>query len=233
MSTLTPNSHIIKAVQNHLDTGIPIDSYNLTPQEVQRIEAVFHLYKAWKQNPFVDKKSFLQYVHNRRTQDIPSDLYLFDFIKNTLQEALTISRTDAEYIHDQYTRKLLQAGDSTGDASLWDKGLKHLEKSKKIGQDAPPEELAKNTAILPAVLTTDVKHIDKERENASLERQRAILKRFGGKRDTLADRIEELKQDLLSTTTVPDSSAVGLSTPVSDASPSAVSTVPEDSSSGS
>ena len=199
MSTpLTPNSRIIKAIVNHWETGIPInaDNYHLSPDEMARLSAVFHLYKAWCKNPMLDKRVFLKECHHRRSQDLPNDLYCFDYIRN-LASDLTISRADAEVIMDKYTKKILQAGDDTGDPHLWETGLKLLGKYHKLDKEAPPEDVASRTAELPYVITRDIKAIDPNRERISVEHKNKIIAKYGGTPDATAENIRKKKALIL------------------------------------
>lgn len=200
MSTLTPNSHIIKAVQNHLDTGIPIDSYNLTPQEVQRIEAVFHLYKAWKQNMLIDKRAFLQYVHNRRTQDIPSDLYLFDYIKQHTHDIL-LSKPDLLALQQQAVIEGFQAARQNGESATLLKAADKLEKLR----EAMPEEAEQIHSDLDDFYTTDVQKIAPDFIPVDSAARRKLIAKYGGKPDTNTQQVEDKIAALLSlVTTVPE-----------------------------
>lgn len=200
-TALTQDSNVIKAISAHIETGLPIDPHvvNLTPDEILRIKAVFHLYKVWRKNPFVDKKTFLMEVYGRRSQDLANDLYCFNYIHDMTND-LTISRSDAEFIMDKYTRKILQAGDVTGDAHLWESGLRLLGKYHKLDKEMPPEDVASRTATLPYVITRDIKAIDPNREQISLDHKNKIIAKYGGKPDETAEKIRLKKAAILAQT---------------------------------
>lgn len=197
-TSLTPNSRVIKVISSHIEDGLPIDpnTSNLTPDEVLRIKAVFHLYKVWRKNPFVDKRTFLMEVYNRKSKDLANDLYCFNYIHDMTSD-LTLSRADAEFIMDKYTKKILQAGDTTGDAHLWESGLKLLGKYHKLDKEMPPEDVASRTATLPYVITRDIKAIDPNREQISLEHKNKIIAKYGGKPDATAEKIRVKRAEIL------------------------------------
>lgn len=197
-TTLTSESRIIKAIASHIETGIPISSenYRLTPDEIIRIKAVFHLYKAWRKNPMLNKQMFLKEVHHRRSQDLLNDMYCFNFICS-MTNNLTISRPDAEFIMDKYTKKILQAGDATGDPRLWERGLMLLGKYHKLDKETPPEDVASRTATLPYAITRDIKAIDPNRNPISIEHKNKIIAKYGGVPDATAENIRKKKNQII------------------------------------
>lgn len=190
------SSNIFRAIADHLETGVPIADHDLTPDQMKRVHVCNMLYQYWLDHPFCKPRMYLSKVAKRTPSEIVNDLKVFEFIKQQMDD-YSISRDDAMHIALRYTEKMFRAADATGDTATMDRALKHWTKLNQLDKDAPPEDLAKNTAVLPAVLTTDVHHIDKNRDNASLERQYAILNKFGGKRDSHAERIDQFKQAIV------------------------------------
>lgn len=189
-TSLTPQSRIIKAIMSHIETGIPIDAdnYRLSSDEMRRVRAVFHLFKAWRKNPMLDKKVFLKEVHNRRPQDIPNDLYCFDYIK-AMSSDLMMSKDDIMLIRQRAALSAYKSAMSMGDPALLLKATKML---GDVIKDMPDTvEVGHNE--LGDFYTNDIRDIAPDFIPVDSETRTRLLKKYGGKPDantqTVADKV--------------------------------------------
>lgn len=185
---LTPNSAVVRAIATHLETGIPIsaENFNLSPDEVRRIRAVFKLYKTWRKNPLVDKKVYLKEVFHRRTTDIPNDLYCFEFIKG--QDAdLMLSKEDLLRIQQSAILSSLQAAQAIGDPTL------ELKAAKELGNfiKEMPETQSDIQADQSPFYTSDIRQIAPDFIPVDSPTRARLLKKYGGKPDANTQLVEE------------------------------------------
>lgn len=196
MSTaLTPNSRIVKAITSHIETGIPITdtNYHLTPEEMNRIRVVFHLYKAWRKNPMLDKKTFLKEVHHRRTQDLPNDLYCFDLIKS-LSSDLMMTKSDLMLIQQRAALEAYQKARDIGDIALELKAAKML---GDIIKDLPENE-EQQQRPLDDFYTNNIRDIAPDFIPVDSPTRAKMLKKYGGQPDrntqVVAEKVDRLRE---------------------------------------
>lgn len=184
---LTPNSRVVKAIVSHIETGIPIDpgNYHLTPDELQRITAVFHLYKSWRKNPMIDKHVFLKEVHGRRSQDIPNDLYCFDVIKS-MSADLMMNKDDLMLIQQRAALSAYQTAKDLGDTGLMLKAAKMLGDIVK----EMPETQEKRVNELGDFYSNDIRDIAPDFIPVDSSQRRKMLQKYGGTPDKNTELVE-------------------------------------------
>lgn len=192
---LTPNSKVVKAIVSHIETGIPISpvNYSLSPDEIKRITAVFHLYKVWRDNPMVDKTVFLKETHHRRTQDIANDLYCFDVIKSMSVDLLK-TKDDLLLLQQRAALKAYKAAEATGDPAMMLKAAKQLGDIIK----EMPEKREIRTNELGDFYSNDIRDIAPDFQPVASDARRQMIKKYGGTPDhntqLVQDKVERLKQ---------------------------------------
>ena len=177
-----------KVIDNHLTTGIPLDSYNITPDQMLRLRAAVALYHYWRKDPFVEPERWLRVVKHREPRQIGLDKQLFEFIQRRKQEQI-ISVADAQMIADHGIRRMFKAAEQTGDTHTLDVAMKHLAKWHDPNAAEPTED--EHSASLPVVFTSKIKDIAPDYEEVAKRKQLAILAKYGGKPDENEELVDK------------------------------------------
>ena len=182
----------ITKIHTYLDEGVDIHDLGFTSDQIERVQVAERLYERLQQDPWLDRKRYLQRVEGRTRQQIALDLQVVDILMQTLN---TVSRQLLEHRRDVTLQRLARGAEQTGDLKLQERVLTHLEKQiTELGEEK--DDAIKNTAALPGVLVP-VEVIDPSKQSLDDRQFIALLKKYDGKQDQIDQWTSERKEALL------------------------------------
>ncbi len=189
-----PDKRIFDAIDRHFAGGLPMTEQTLMTKNAQkRVALCWKLYQMWRQNPMMDIMSCLIYTFGRTLQQAYIDKRVFDYIRskhedNTRETAFHKSARTSELIIERALAK--------GDDHLAEKALGRFNEIHHLKDEAPENRDGILVAALPIAVTTDVKHIDKERDNIIGRQLELLYKKYDGKPDALMAKYAQKKEEL-------------------------------------
>lgn len=189
-----PDKRIFDAIDRHFAGGLPMTEQTLMTKNAQkRVALCWKLYQMWRQNPMMDIMSCLIYTFGRTLQQAYIDKRVFDYIRskhedNTRETAFHKSARTSELIIERALAK--------GDDKLANDALGRFNEIHHLKDEAPENRDGILVAALPLAVTTDVKHIDKERDNIEGKKLEQLYKKYGGSPDALMAKYAQKKEEL-------------------------------------
>lgn len=188
------DKRIYDAIDRHFAGGLPMTKQTLLRKNAQkRVALCWQVFQMWKENPMMDVMSCLLYTFHRTAAEAYNDKKVFDYI---CQKHIDTSRQSAFLKSSRAKELIIERSMARGDDKLALDAIRDYDAIHHLKENVPEERNDVMVAALPLVVTGDVRHIDKERENVDKKQLAALYRKYDGKPDELMAKYEEKKSQL-------------------------------------
>lgn len=188
------SSKFYELLRIHLETGQDYRYMAFSKSQKKRTQLCKEVYEVLKVNPYLDISQYLKNKYQRTPSEIYHDMQVINFITSLLSAG---TKEVSRFRVRRNAERAMKMAHDQGDVKTMLAAADRLERIERLNEAEQGEDWEQSIVKMPIVFTSDPRKLYPDKEYRNAKELDQIRDKYGVKRDSIMDRVEQKKEQLL------------------------------------